>query len=32
MRLDNYEGGLRTLVRYWERLGNTSADGSDSSA
>jgi acetylornithine deacetylase/succinyl-diaminopimelate desuccinylase-like protein len=20
MRLDNYEGGLRTLVRYWERL------------
>lgn len=22
MRLDNYEGGLRTLVRYWERLGS----------
>jgi acetylornithine deacetylase/succinyl-diaminopimelate desuccinylase-like protein len=21
MRLDNYEGGLRTIVRYWERLG-----------
>ena len=24
MRLDNYEGGLRTLVRYWERLGRSS--------
>ena len=22
MRLDNYEGGLRTLVRYWQRLGS----------
>jgi acetylornithine deacetylase/succinyl-diaminopimelate desuccinylase-like protein len=21
MRLDNYEGGLRTIVRYWDRLG-----------
>jgi acetylornithine deacetylase/succinyl-diaminopimelate desuccinylase-like protein len=21
MRLDNYEGGLRTLVRYWQKLG-----------
>jgi acetylornithine deacetylase/succinyl-diaminopimelate desuccinylase-like protein len=21
MRLDNYEGGLRTIVRYWQRLG-----------
>jgi len=25
MRLDNYEGGLRTLVRYWERLGAVSS-------
>jgi acetylornithine deacetylase/succinyl-diaminopimelate desuccinylase-like protein len=24
MRLDNYEGGLRTLVRYWERLSKQS--------
>ena len=23
MRLDNYEGGLRTLVRYWQRLSET---------
>jgi acetylornithine deacetylase/succinyl-diaminopimelate desuccinylase-like protein len=22
MRLDNYDGGLRTIVRYWERLGS----------
>jgi acetylornithine deacetylase/succinyl-diaminopimelate desuccinylase-like protein len=24
MRLDNYEGGLRTIVRYWQRLADTS--------
>jgi acetylornithine deacetylase/succinyl-diaminopimelate desuccinylase-like protein len=23
LRIDNYEGGLRTLVRYWERLSET---------
>jgi acetylornithine deacetylase/succinyl-diaminopimelate desuccinylase-like protein len=23
MRLDNYEGGLRTLVRYWQKLSTT---------
>jgi acetylornithine deacetylase/succinyl-diaminopimelate desuccinylase-like protein len=23
MRLDNYEGGLRTIARYWERLATT---------
>jgi len=23
MRLDNYEGGLRTLVRYWQKLATT---------
>lgn len=25
MRLDNYEGGLRTLVRYWQKLAPRSA-------
>jgi acetylornithine deacetylase/succinyl-diaminopimelate desuccinylase-like protein len=25
MRLDNYEGGLRTLIRYWQRLGERPA-------
>ena len=25
--LDNYEGGLRTIVRYWQRLGEMSALG-----
>jgi acetylornithine deacetylase/succinyl-diaminopimelate desuccinylase-like protein len=24
MRLDNYEGGLRTIVRYWQRLSTAS--------
>jgi acetylornithine deacetylase/succinyl-diaminopimelate desuccinylase-like protein len=24
MRLDNYESGLRTIVRYWQRLGSMS--------
>jgi acetylornithine deacetylase/succinyl-diaminopimelate desuccinylase-like protein len=24
MRLDNYEGGVRTIVRFWERLAETS--------
>ena len=24
MRLDNYEGGLRTIVRYWQRLSELS--------
>ena len=24
MRLDNYEGGLRTIVRYWQRLADAS--------
>jgi acetylornithine deacetylase/succinyl-diaminopimelate desuccinylase-like protein len=24
MRLDNYESGLRTIVRYWQRLGEMS--------
>jgi acetylornithine deacetylase/succinyl-diaminopimelate desuccinylase-like protein len=23
MRLDNYEGGVRTIVRYWQRLAET---------
>jgi acetylornithine deacetylase/succinyl-diaminopimelate desuccinylase-like protein len=23
LRIDNYEGGLRTLVRFWERLSET---------
>ena len=23
MRLDNLEGGLRTIVRYWQRLSET---------
>ncbi len=32
MRLDNYEGGLRTLVRYWERLGSQSMQESSSSS
>jgi len=24
MRLDNFEGGVRTIVRYWERLSTAS--------
>jgi hypothetical protein len=23
MRLDNYEGGIRTIARYWDRLATT---------
>jgi len=23
MRLDNLEGGLRTIIRYWQRLSET---------
>jgi acetylornithine deacetylase/succinyl-diaminopimelate desuccinylase-like protein len=27
MRLDNFEGGLRVLIRYWHRLSVTPLDG-----
>ncbi len=27
MRLDNYEGGLRTVARYWQRLSGTALRG-----